>query len=227
MNIMANDNFKKALYDALIPEFSDMLPHADENEYVFSHKFESNMQKLIKRRNKPYYKIINTVGKRIACIAVIILVASSVTIFSVEAFRNAVADFFVNIYEKFSTIQSSDETGVSPLTIENLYDITWDLDGYEVVYEERTDYNFFKTYVNKDIVINYAQYTKAKFNIDTNTENAEISSINIGQYDAIYFYDNHNYHHLIWDKGDYVIEIMSNIDKNTLIDIANSVKKVE
>ena len=42
-----------------------------------------------------------------------------------------------------------------------------------------------------------------------------------------FIYDNHNYHHLIWDKGDYIIEIMSNIDKNTLIDIANSVKKVE
>lgn len=224
---MANDNFKKALYDALIPEFSDMLPYAEEDEYIFSAKFERDMQKLIKRRNKPYYKIINTVGKRIACIAVIILVASSVTVLSVEAFRNAVADFFVNIYEKFSTIQSSDETGVSPLTIENLYDITWDLDGYEVVYEERTKWNFFKTYVNKDIVIDYTQHTKANFDIDTNTENAEISTININQYDAIYFYDNHNYHHLIWDNEDYVIEIVSNIDKDTLVDIADSVKKIE
>ncbi|MDE6035449.1 MAG: hypothetical protein K2G36_06020 [Ruminococcus sp.] len=59
------------------------------------------MKKLIKRRNKPYYKMINTVGKRIACIAVLVLVVSSVTIMNVDAFRSLFSDFFVNTYEKY------------------------------------------------------------------------------------------------------------------------------
>lgn len=60
-----------------------------------------------------------------------------------------------------------------------------------------------------------------------NTEDAVIESIIINNCEAIYFMDNHNYHHLIWDNGEYVIVIHSNIGKDELISIANSVKKVE
>ena len=129
---MKNDNFKKALYNSLIPEYSNMLPDADEDEHVFSADFEKKMQKLIKRRNKPYYKIINTVGKRVACIIVIVLIASSVTVLSVDALRNAVADFFVSIYEKFSTVQSADEDKSAPATIDDIYAITYNLDEYKI-----------------------------------------------------------------------------------------------
>lgn len=46
-------------------------------------------------------------------------------------------------------------------------------------------------------------------------------------HEAIYYCDNHNYHNLIWDNGEYIIMVNSNIGKNELIDIANSVQKVE
>ena len=43
----------------------------------------------------------------------------------------------------------------------------------------------------------------------------------------MYFQDNHNYDCLIWDNGDYIIKLHSNIGKNVLINIAKSVQKVE
>lgn len=60
-----------------------------------------------------------------------------------------------------------------------------------------------------------------------NTENAEISTIDISGHDAVYYIDNHQFYHLIWDNGDYIIMISSNIGRNELIDIANSVQKAE
>lgn len=224
---MANDLFKKALHDALILEFSNMLPDADENEHVFSSGFERKMQKLIKRRKKPYYKIINTLGKRVACIAVIVLVASSVTVLSVDALRNAVADFFVSIYEKFSTVQSVDEDKPAPTTIEDIYAITYNLDGYKVLFENNNEFSRDITYVNSDIIMEFSQYTKDMYNKNVNTEDAEISTTEINGTEAIIFLDNQNYYHIIINSDDYVFDIGSNIGKDALIDIAESVQKVE
>ena len=224
---MKNDNFKKALYNSLIPEFSNMLPDGDEDEHVFSADFEKKMQKLIKRRNKPYYKIINTVGKRVACIVVIVLIASSVTILSVDALRNIVADFFVSTYERFSTVQSADEDKSAPATIEDIYAITYDLSDYDVIYEEKDNYSYNITYIKDDIVINFSQYTKDMYDKNINTEDAEISTIEINGTEAIIFLDNQNYYHIIINSDDYVFGIGSNIGKDALIDIAKSVQKVE
>jgi len=224
---MKNDNFKKALYDSLIPEFSNMLPDANEDEHVFSINFEKKMQKLIKRRNKPYYKIINTVGKRVACIIVIVLIASSVTVLSVDALRNAVADFFVSIYEKFSTVQSADEDKSAPATIDDIYAITYNLDEYKIYYEDNTEYRRSISYIKDDVVINFSQYTKDMYDKNVNTEDAEISTIEINGKEAIMFLDNQNYYHIIINSDDYVFGIGSNTGKDILIDIAKSVQKVE
>lgn len=62
---MIESNFEKALYDALAPEYETAMQDVD-NEHEFSPEFEKKMKKLINRRNKPYYKLINTAGKRTA-----------------------------------------------------------------------------------------------------------------------------------------------------------------
>lgn len=225
MNIMYEDNFKQALFDALTPEYVQILNNASD-DHVFSQKFERKMQKLIKRRNKPYYKIVNTIGKRVACIAVIIIVASSITVMSVKALREAVADLFVSIYEKFSSVQSA-ESSNTPATIEDIYNITVGLDNYEVVFEDTSNRWHSVTYVNGEQIIDFSQYTIDGYNMNINTENATIHTININENEAIYYFDNNNYWNIIWNNGTYIIKISSNISKDALIDIAESVQKVE
>ncbi len=102
---MSNENFKKALSDALKVDYEDSIPNIEEHK--FSPEFEKKMKRLINRRNKPYYRIINTVGKRVACIAIIILITSSVTVMSVKALRNAFVDFVVKIYKNFQLFSLS------------------------------------------------------------------------------------------------------------------------
>ncbi len=221
---MANEKFKQALTEALMPEYEINVPVSEE--HTFSPRFEKRMRKLIKRRNKPYYKMINTFGKRTACAATVVLILSSVTIMNVDALRNAFSDFFLRIYEKFSTVQSV-EDDTAPETLENIYGITYNLDDFKIIYEEQNEYSYSITYFNEDIIIDFSQYTKNMYNHNVNTENAEISTIDINGHDAIYFIDNNDYCHIIWDNGDYVISLGSNIGKNALIDIAKSVQKVE
>ena len=222
---MAESNFQKALYDALTPKYEMYMQNiADEHE--FSPKFEKKMKKLISRRNKPYYKIINTIGKRIACAFVIVLVASSIMVMNVDAFRNIFSNFFVNTYKKFSTIQPAEDDS-APETLEEIYEITYNINDFEIIYEELNEYRHDVDYAKDDIVIYFSQYTKERYNPNINTEDAEILTIDINGREAIYFTDNQNYNTLIWDNGDYIIRLGSNIDKNILINMAKSVKKVE
>lgn len=217
---MTNEIFKRAIFEALTQEYENSIPNTEE--HIFSPKFEKEMSRLIKRREKPYYKIINTFGKRAACFTVGILVASSLTIMNVEAFIK----FVDNVFEKFSIVQSVDAND-SPETIEDIYEITYDLSGYSYDLWSCDDISRLAEYTNGEIYINFGQHTKAEYDILLNTENADIEIIKINGHEAIYYMDNHNYHHIIWDNDDYIISLGSNIGKTTLIDIADSVQKVE
>lgn len=224
MEIMGN-NFRNALFDSLSPEYEEKLS-AQTSEHSFSLEFEKKMEQLVKRRGKPYYKLINSFGKRVACVAATLLIVSSVTILSVDAFRESFANMIVNVYEKFSAVSSEEPTN-SPDTIEDIYEITYDLSDYTVDYKEYTKYSRNISYINNDISIDFRQCTRKMYNEKLNTEGTEISTVNIGEYEAMYYLDNHNYDHLIWDNGDYIMRLSSNIGKDELIDIAKSVKKVE
>ena len=222
---MNKNNFKNALFDAMSSKYDKILSES-ENEHKFSSEFNKKMKKLIKRRQKPYYMLVNTFSKRIACVLITVAIASSVTVLSVDAARNAVADLFIELHEKFSVIQPENKTD-TPETIEDIYEITYDLSEYEISYENYTNYKRNIIYSKDNITINFEQSTKKTFNENINTEGANILEIDINGYEAMYFQDNHNYDCLIWDNGDYIIKLHSNIGKNTLIDIAKSVQKVE
>ena len=144
---------------------------------------------------------------------------------SVDALRNAFIDFIVSVYEKFSIIFTEDKK--APETIEEIYNITYDLNDYTIDYQEYNEIFRNTVYVKDDYVIDFSQYTKSAYDLLINRENAETTAIDINGNEAVYFYDNHNYSHIIWDNGNYIIDISSNIDKSTLISIAKSVKKVE
>lgn len=222
--MMPNEIFKRAIFDALTPEYDNAVPEMDNHN--FSSEFEQKMSRLIKRRNKPYFMFINTLGKRVACIIIGIFIASSLTIMSVEALRNAFVDFFMNIFEKYSIVKSID-TDESPQTIEDIYEITYDLSDYSYDLWVCDDSCRLTEYTNGEIYINFEQYTKNEYDMHLNTENADIERMMINNHEAIYYVDNHNYNHIIWDNGDYIISLNSNIVLNVLIDIANSVQKVE
>lgn len=221
---MANEKFKRAIFEALAQEYESMIPQT--SEHIFSPEFERKMRKLISRREKPYYLIINTVGKRAACIILAVLIAFTLTVLNVEALRNAFRDFFVNSFEKFSIVQSTDKDN-APETIEDIYEITYDLSGFtkdvwvDTIFDRRTEY------VQDDYCISFRQTVKSVFYPRINTEDAVISTITINGHEAMYYCDNHNYDTIIWDNSDYIFVLSANIGKNELIKLAESVQKVE
>lgn len=221
---MQNDKFKQAIFEALAHEYENSIKIKEK--HIFSSKFEKKMKKLINIHKKPYYFIINTVGKKVACIAIGTVIASSITLMSVDAIRNVFFNFFINTSEMFSIVQSINDDE-APATIEDKYEITYNLTGYSSknIKNESQFHNI--SYTKDNILIDYCQHVKTKYIKIWNTEKTEVENIKINEFEAVYFIDTKNFHHLIWDNGEYIISISSNIDKNILIDMAESVQKIE
>lgn len=223
MSNVSDDNFKNAVSEALLSEYTDMLPEQCE-EHIFSRKFEKKMSRLIKRRNKIYYPFINNTFKRTAVAIGALVIASTVSVVKIDALREVFTNIKFNRFEKYSIIEPSDREK-APETIEEIYEITYDLSGYEVVYEMLDNTKNCVEYMKNNIYIGFDQYVKDT-TIGLNTEGAVIETVMLNEFDASYYVDNHNYHHLIWDNGEYIFLLSGNVEeKNTLFDIAKSIKK--
>ena len=217
---------KEAIGRTLIPEYHQIIEDASD-DHEFSPKFQKRMDKLIRRRRKPYYRFINTAGKRVAVIILAFLTISFTTVMSVEALRTPFLDFIMSIFSDHSEVRGIDDSGNYPEKIENYYEITYDLSEYKIERDERTEQEHILFYRKGDNMICYYQITVKEFQENYNTENADIENIDINGHDAIGFLDNNGYYTLMWNNGEYIINIGSNIGKNALIEVAKSVQKVE
>lgn len=224
---MTEKEYKQCLAQALCPAYEAMLPDSCE-EHTFSAGFERQMDKLIRRRRKPYYLIVNTLGKRIAVIAAALFIVSFTTVMSVGALRKPFINFVTNIFSSNSQISSDPEDSKEyPKTIESRYCITKGIDGYEKTHTRKSDNAIVIDYSKDDSYIYFEQRVADSFDENYNTEDAVLEHIDINGCDAIGWLDNRSYYHLIWNNGEYVIDIGSNIGKDKLIVIAESVQKVE
>lgn len=215
---------KSALSEALTDFYIDSIPESDK--HIFSDAFNKKMGKLLKTKRKPYYRWVNTAGKRIAIIIIAVFIAGTATALSVEAIRKKVFGFFIEIFEKYSIIQHDGEES-APESIEDIYEITCDLVEYTVLYEEITASFINRIYVKDKVEIDYSQWVKGEYKQNWNTEDAEIEHIEINGYKAIIFTDNHHYNHIIWENHEYIFTLSTNMDKNSLIRIAEFVRKAE
>lgn len=221
---MGDNNLKLALTELMYKEADELM--VEYELYDFSPEFEKKMEKLIKRRRKPYFRMINTVGKRAACIAACAFIVSSASLMSVDAVREAVLGFIMNIFEDHSDISLTND-GKHPDTIQDVYEITYDISDYSIVFTDYNDRNRSTVYSKNDKEVVFEQYIQDSFNLRINTEGATISHIDINGYDTIYYYDNSQNHNFIWDNGQYIFYLSSNLSKEETISIVKSVKKVE
>ena len=101
-------------------------------EVIPSPAYIKRMERLMKWQKRSCWKYVNTVGKRIAMIAVVIALAFGLSM-SVCAVRKPVVEFFVNMYEKFVEFFYDDDVSAkAPSTIETVYTLGYVPEGYEL-----------------------------------------------------------------------------------------------
>lgn len=223
---MTEKEYRQCIAEALLPKYHQIIDEADSS-HEFSPDFERRMDKLIRQRRKPFYRFTNTVGKRVAVIIIGLITVSFTTVMSVEALRTPFLDFITSLFSDHSEVKTIDDSGDYPETIESYYEITSDLSDYSIERDSVKDDERAIYYRHNDKLIYYYQKIIYNYRNNLNTENANTESIDINGHEAIGYMDNQNYYTLIWNNGEYIIQIASNVGKDALIEIAKSVQKVE
>lgn len=116
----SNNKKLKKVFELYNERFCYDLPQEKELANIsFTSIFENKMQKLLKKQKKPYYYMINTVGKKTAIIILAFIVSITATTFSVEALRKAVIDLITNEPETDMVIGNSSKQNTASEYIEN------------------------------------------------------------------------------------------------------------
>ena len=103
-----------------------------DKDLPFDEECEKNLRKLMRRLNNPFRLYFNTVGRRVAGIVAVLLIAFSCSM-TVKAVREPVVEFITNVYEKcVEFIYGEENLAKAPNTIETVYTLGVIPDGYEM-----------------------------------------------------------------------------------------------
>ena len=117
MNIYKHPKLQEA-FDIYVREQNARLPGEEELAGIaVSDEFKARMEKLLRRQRRGYYVLFGTTARRVASFVVALLLAMTVTTFSVDALRQPVVRFFTEVFETFTRVIFVDDTS-DPVQVE-------------------------------------------------------------------------------------------------------------
>ena len=182
------------------------------------------MAKLIKRQRKPYFKLICTTGRRVACIIVAIVAIAASTL-SVKAVREAIFNFITKIFSDHTvvTVESGTAEGY-PETIEEEYYISELPEGFERVDHSKMDNSVVSFYFNDDEYIIFSQYTKEYYESHYDNEQTTFEEKCLSNNQSYLIIESDADTVFVWDNGEYILSIRSNLNKNIILELCKSTK---
>lgn len=214
------------LYD-LVPKVEKILlddsPPNEDLNHKFSRDFEIKMEKLIRKNNyKPFVKGFKKV-------AIILLLATSIlfaTIMNVEALKTRFIKIIKEVYDEltsFSFIVENDNRDNLDIHFK-IMEPEYIPNGFKKIEVDELYTIRIISYENEkgDVIIYQQNYiTNGKIILDT--EHANIENVKINNYQGQIISKNET-NQLVWLSEEYYFNILSTLEKEELIKIAESLK---
>lgn len=210
----------------------------DKYENVPEHKFSLKHRLAMKRIFKLYEKNTRAIHsaaqpkrfrltRKAALTAIVIVFLAAIAGCSAAHFISQ--SFRGDVHKEFTRIFPIN-TENCPTTIEEKYYLSELPEGFEVLETDSTpyyEYALFKS-TSTGQTFSFKQIVKSDFGTThLNTEHRKIEEVCINGHVGlgIDFSDSNRTHSLLlWDNGDYIIEIHADLDKKTLLNLAETTK---
>lgn len=209
-----------------LPPFKTSLRHRLAMKRIFA-RFERNTRKAAKS-SSPTLAIQNTRKRpitRLILISVIIacaaLLTGAVVIYFSKSFHGTVYPDNTHLFAV--------NTENCPKTIEQEYYLSELPEGFEIKQHDSSPFDVYTFYKNSSSgkIITLTQRIKSSYNSHYNTEYCSFEEIEINGHDGLCldFGDDEHHHSLVvWDNGDYVLEIVGDLSKSDILKLAKSAK---
>ncbi len=224
MDLLKNEKVLAAL-EEYVRRQNALLPDEETLSGVtLSEEFHLRMRRLLARRKRGFYVLFGTAGRRVASITVAVLVAATVTTVSVEALREPVAQFFTQVFERFTQVFFVDDTPDTPEVEMAKRAPTYVPEGYTVEQEMDLGIIYRIVYTNETGKrIRYAQQVKESMEMIADTENVQYTSITVNDYRGV-TYSNKEINTIVFSDEEYTYTISSSLNADELVKIAESIK---
>ena len=186
-----------------------------------SEKFERRMKRLLRRADKIYYPIVNTLAKRVACVVLSLLTLLSATTLSVKALREPFFQFVAETYEAFTELlfpHNSTASAFLPLAPAYIPE------GYSELSRTTDHVSNTITYRSSDgKVFDYMQMIDdGGLSTSVDTENALTEKIMLSDTVEALLVEKNGYRQLIFRYSGSVFQFVGQIPKEELLRCARS-----
>ena len=181
MSIYKHPKLREA-FDIYVREQNARLPSEEELAGIaVSDEFKARMEKLLRRQRRGYYVLFGTTARRVASFVVALLLAMTVTTFSVEALRQPVVRFFTEVFETFTRVIFVDDTSDPEQVEMEKRAPSYIPDGYVVESEVETGALYKVTYVHSESGerIYYRQHLSDRYSALVDTEAIDYQEITV------------------------------------------------
>ena len=224
MNIYKHPKLQEA-FDIYVREQNSRLPSEEELAGIaVSDEFKARMEKLLRRQRRGYYVLFGTTARRVASFVVALLLAMTVTTFSVEALRQPVVRFFTEVFETFTRVIFVDDTSDPEQVEMEKRAPSYIPDGYVVESEIDAGALYRITYVNTKTgeKIFYRQQQNDENNMIIDTENSAYQDIVVAGFDGL-TYKSAGEEYIVFADNQYAYFISGIITQEELLKIAESI----
>ena len=226
----------ESILASIIEEWAerDWEKYANAPKFNASKKHDRAMKRIFKRYQRNTRKLRPQVEIRARAVRKRIIVALVVIILAI--FTGFTAAYFIS--RSFRSEVHSDNTELFPINMENCPTVIEDKyylselsDGFEIISTSSNPISITTIYKNNATgkTISFQQSVKEDFSMHFNTEKGEFVEVEINGHSGVTLeitIDNQVLNGIIWDSGDYILQISSNLDKNELLYLAKSAKVV-
>lgn len=219
-----NDNvLNAALRDVVSREFVDIPQHENEIAYEFSDSFMRRMDKLTKTEKSRFWRMTNTIPKRVAAVFIAIMLIA-LTACSIPTVRAAVVDFIKETYENCIHLFTG-ETGSKKIS--EHYVLTELPDGFVETSSFDKDTRCVVVYqneVNEQIILSQSKTEDYWIAIDV--EKGEISEISLSGKNVT-IYESEDCMVAVWLQDQYAFDltVYGSCDMDEMIKLIESVKR--
>lgn len=230
---MNNNNFLTALNECF-DEDCLKVSSTSYPEYELSKEFQQKMNKLIRQQKKVYYPVIKTTGRRIAAAIIAAVMMGSVTAVAYGPAREAIKDFFMKHFGTHDVVETNyaienidiNSSYYTKIRIEEEYEIAVP-DGFELEEYYNDDCSINCRYSNGKDFIDFEQIPAGIYSESIDNERSKSYNYTDDEGNKYLVYEWNKSRLFIWNNGEYVFEISSNLDKNHIADLCKSTKLKE
>ena len=212
-----------ALREVVSREFADIPQQENKIDYAFSDDFMRRMDKLTKAEKSRFWRMTNTIPKRVAAVFVAIMLIA-LTACSIPTVRAAVVDFIKETYDNCIRLFTG-ETGSKKISAH--YVLTDLPDGFEEISTTETGTRNIVSYqnANGDQII-LTQSITEDYAIFLDNENGDLSEINLsGMKVSVYESDDCMVAMWLQDQYAFHLTIYGDYDMDFIIKQVGAVKR--